>query len=188
MVLSDRDIRDRLGLPEGSPARLRIQPFADSYPRGAISYGLTSGGYDFRLGRQFKVFTDRRSARVDPKRMDTACFDEMEGDVCVVPPNSFALGRSVETFRIPRDAIGVCLGKSTYARCGILACCTPLEPEWEGCVTVEISNTTPCPAVVYAGEGIMQVLFLVLTSPCAKSYADKGGKYQGQRGITLPRV
>jgi dCTP deaminase len=188
MVLSDSDIMARLGLPDADRRRLRIEPFVGTCPEGLISYGLTSGGYDVRLADRFRVFTDMRGARVDPKSMDPACFDEVVGRVCWIPPNSFALGYSVETFRIPRDVIATCLGKSTYARCGVLACCTPLEPEWEGQITVEVSNTTPCPACVYAGEGIMQVLFHQLSSPCDRSYADKRGKYQNQKGITLPRV
>ncbi|MGD0484238.1 MAG: dCTP deaminase [Gemmatimonadales bacterium] len=166
-----------------------IDPFADDQVRdGVISYGVSSYGYDMRVAREFRIFTNALSAIVDPKHFDPRSFVEFEGDVCIIPPNSFALARSVEYFRIPRDVITICVGKSTYARCGIITNVTPFEPEWEGFVTLEISNTTPLPARIYAGEGIAQVLFLGGEEPPEKSYADKKGKYQGQKGVTLPRL
>lgn len=188
MILPDHAIVSRCNLPSDDPSRLRISPFVRESPQGVISYGLTSAGYDMTLGDEFKVFTNVHNGVVSPKRLDKNCFVDYRGKVCVIPPNSFALGVSVELFRIPRDVLGVCLGKSTYARCGIIACCTPLEPEWEGHVTVEISNTTPCPVEVFAFEGIMQVLFVKLESACDRSYTDKKGRYQNQVGITLPFV
>ena len=166
-----------------------IEPFADKQVRdGAISYGVSSYGYDMRVAREFKIFTNALSAVVDPKHFDPNSFVEFEGDVCIVPPNSFALARSVEYFRIPRNVLTVCLGKSTYARCGIITNVTPFEPEWEGFVTLEISNTTPLPARIYADEGIAQVLFFEGDEPCEVSYADKKGKYQDRKGLTLPFV
>ena len=166
-----------------------IEPFADEQVRdGVISYGVSSYGYDMRVAREFKIFTNALSAIVDPKAFDPKSFVEFEGDVCVIPPNSFALARSVEYFRIPRDVITICVGKSTYARCGIITNVTPFEPEWEGYVTLEISNTTPLPARIYANEGIAQVLFLGGDEPPERSYADKKGKYQKQVGVTLPRL
>ena len=168
-----------------------IEPFADNEVRaGCISYGVSSYGYDMRVAQDFKIFTNALSAIVDPKRFDPKSFVEFTGDVCVVPPNSFALARSVEYFRIPRNILTVCVGKSTYARCGIITNVTPFEPEWEGHVTLEISNTTPLPAKIYANEGIAQVLFFASDPDdvCEKSYADKKGKYQAQRGITLPKI
>jgi dCTP deaminase len=166
-----------------------IEPFADDQVRdGVISYGVSSYGYDMRVAREFRIFTNALSAIVDPKHFDPRSFVEFEGDVCVIPPNSFALARSVEYFRIPRDVITICVGKSTYARCGIITNVTPFEPEWEGFVTLEISNTTPLPARIYAGEGIAQVLFLGGEEPPEKSYADKKGKYQKQTGVTLPKL
>jgi dCTP deaminase len=166
-----------------------IDPFADDQVRdGVISYGVSSYGYDMRVAREFKIFTNALSAIVDPKAFDPKSFVEFEGDVCVIPPNSFALARSVEYFRIPRDVITICVGKSTYARCGIITNVTPFEPEWEGYVTLEISNTTPLPARIYANEGIAQVLFLGGEEPPEKSYADKKGKYQKQMGVTLPKL
>jgi dCTP deaminase len=166
-----------------------IEPFADEQVRdGVISYGVSSYGYDMRVAREFRIFTNVLSAIVDPKHFDSRSFVEFEGDVCIIPPNSFALARSVEYFRIPRDVITICVGKSTYARCGIITNVTPFEPEWEGYVTLEISNTTPLPARIYAGEGIAQVLFLGGEEPPEKSYADKKGKYQKQQGVTLPRL
>ena len=166
-----------------------IEPFADDQVRdGVISYGVSSYGYDMRVAREFKIFTNALSAIVDPKAFDPKSFVEFEGDVCVIPPNSFALARSVEYFRIPRDVITICVGKSTYARCGVITNVTPFEPEWEGYVTLEISNTTPLPARIYANEGIAQVLFLGGEEPPEKSYADKKGKYQKQIGVTLPRL
>ncbi len=168
-----------------------IEPFADEQVRdGAISYGVSSYGYDMRVAPEFKIFTNALSAIVDPKAFDPRSFVEFQGPVCVVPPNSFALARSVEYFRIPRNVLTICVGKSTYARCGIITNVTPFEPEWEGHVTLEISNTTPLPAKIYANEGIAQVLFFTADDgdECAVSYKDKKGKYQAQRGITLPKL
>ncbi len=166
-----------------------IEPFAEGEKReGVISYGLSSYGYDIRIADQFKIFTNVFSAVVDPKNFDTRSMVDYQGEVCIIPPNSFALGRSVEYFRIPRSVLTVCLGKSTYARCGIIINVTPFEPEWEGYVTLEISNTTPLPAKIYANEGIAQVLFFEADEPCETSYVDKRGKYQGQQRIVLPKV
>jgi len=168
-----------------------IEPFADRQVReGVISYGVSSYGYDMRVAPEFKIFTNALSAVVDPKRFDPKSFVEFTGDVCIVPPNSFALASSVEYFRIPRNCLTICVGKSTYARCGIIVNVTPFEPEWEGFVTLEISNTTPLPAKIYANEGIAQVLFFTADEgdECAVSYKDKKGKYQAQKGITLPRL
>ena len=166
-----------------------IDPFQDRQVRqGTVSFGLSSYGYDMRVAREFKIFTNVNNAIVDPKNFDDASFVHYEGDVCIVPPNSFALARTVEYFRIPRDVLTVCLGKSTYARCGLIVNVTPFEPEWEGFVTLEISNTTPLPARVYANEGIAQVLFFQSDEVCEVSYADKKGKYQKQQGLTLPRL
>ena len=171
-----------------------IEPFAEGQVRetegGAqvISYGVSSYGYDLRVSDEFKVFTDVFSTVVDPKAFDERSFVDMKTDECIIPPNSFALSRSVEYFRIPRDVLTVCLGKSTYARCGIIVNVTPFEPEWEGHVTLEISNTTPLPAKIYANEGLAQVLFFEASETCETSYADRGGKYQSQTGITIPRV
>lgn len=156
--------------------------------RKVISYGLSSYGYDIRCAREFKVFTNINSTVVDPKDFDPRSFVEVESDVCIIPPNSFALARTVEYFRIPRDVLTVCLGKSTYARCGIIVNVTPFEPEWEGYVTLEFSNTTPLPAKIYAGEGCAQVLFFGGDEVCETSYADRGGKYQGRVGVTLPKL
>jgi dCTP deaminase len=166
-----------------------ISPFVEEQKRdGVISYGLSSYGYDARCSDHFKIFTNVDSAVVDPKNFNPSSFVDRTGPVCIIPPNSFALTHTVEYFRIPRDILVVCLGKSTYARCGIIVNVTPLEPEWEGQVTIEISNTTPLPAKIYAGEGICQFLFLQGASPCETSYADKAGKYMGQRGVALPRM
>ncbi|MGE5091559.1 MAG: dCTP deaminase [Bacillota bacterium] len=168
-----------------------IEPFTDGQVRtGAISYGVSSYGYDMRVAPEFRIFTNVLSAIVDPKAFDARSFVEFSGDVCIVPPNSFALARSVEYFRIPRNVLTICVGKSTYARCGIITNVTPFEPEWEGYVTLEISNTTPLPAKIYANEGICQVLFFEADDDdvCETSYADKKGKYQGQVGVTLPRL
>ena len=153
-----------------------------------ISYGTSSYGYDVRCSREFKVFTNIYSATVDPKAFDNDSFVDVESDVCVIPPNSFALARTVEYFRIPRNVLTVCLGKSTYARCGIIVNVTPLEPEWEGHVTLEFSNTTTLPAKIYANEGVAQMLFFESDEVCETSYADRGGKYQGQTGVTLPKT
>ncbi|MTI64056.1 dCTP deaminase [Methylophaga sp.] len=152
-----------------------------------ISYGTSSYGYDVRCSNEFKIFTNINSAIVDPKNFDESSFVDVSSDVCIIPPNSFALARTVETFRIPRNVLTVCLGKSTYARCGIIVNVTPLEPEWEGQVTLEFSNTTPLPAKIYANEGVAQMLFFESDEVCETSYADRGGKYQGQSGVTLPR-
>lgn len=166
-----------------------IEPFVESQVRdGVISYGVSSYGYDIRVAREFKIFTNVFSAIVDPKQFDPASMIDFEGDVCVIPPNSFALARTMEYFRIPRNVLTVCLGKSTYARCGIIVNVTPFEPEWEGFVTLEISNTTPLPAKIYAEEGIAQVLFFEADEECHISYADKKGKYQKQQTIELPRL
>lgn len=184
-IKSDRWIR-RMAREAGM-----IEPFTDGQVRaGAISYGVSSYGYDMRVAPEFKIFTNALSAIVDPKHFDEKSFVEFSGDVCIVPPNSFALARSVEYFRIPRNVLTVCVGKSTYARCGIITNVTPFEPEWEGHVTLEISNTTPLPAKIYANEGICQVLFFEADDDdvCETSYADKKGKYQAQRGVTLPRL
>jgi dCTP deaminase len=166
-----------------------IDPFVDSQVRsGAISYGVSSYGYDVRVGDEFKVFTNVYNTVVDPKHFDPKSFVDIKADVCIIPPNSFALASTIEYFRIPRDILTVCLGKSTYARCGIIVNVTPFEPEWEGHVTIEISNTTPLPAKIYANEGIAQVLFFQGDEPCDVSYKDKKGKYQAQRGVTLPKL
>jgi dCTP deaminase len=166
-----------------------IEPFEDRQVReGVISYGLSSYGYDIRVANEFKVFTNINSTVVDPKNFDARSFVDVKTDICIIPPNSFALAKTVEYFRIPRDVLTVCVGKSTYARCGLIVNVTPFEPEWEGFVTLEISNTTPLPARVYANEGIAQVLFFEGDEPCETSYQDKAGKYQKQQGITLPRL
>ncbi len=166
-----------------------IEPFAERQVKDTkISFGLSSYGYDIRISDEFKIFTNINSTVVDPKLFDPKAFIDFKGDVCIIPPNSFALGRSVEYFRIPRNVMTICVGKSTYARCGIITNVTPFEPEWEGFVTLEISNTTPLPAKVYAKEGIAQVLFFESDEDCLISYADRKGKYQAQRGITLPKV
>ncbi len=174
---------------ENALRRAMIDPFVETQKRdGVISYGLSSYGYDARCAEKFKIFTNVDSAIVDPKAFSPASFVDRTGPVCIIPPNSFALTHTVEYFRIPRDILVICLGKSTYARCGIIVNVTPLEPEWEGQVTIEISNTTPLPAKIYAGEGICQFLFLKGDTPCEISYLDKAGKYQGQRGVSLPRM
>jgi dCTP deaminase len=166
-----------------------IEPFEESQVRsGVISYGLSSYGYDIRVADEFKVFTNINNTVIDPKAFDPRSFVDVKTDMCIVPPNSFALARTVEYFRIPRDVLTVCLGKSTYARCGIIVNVTPFEPEWEGTATLEISNTTPLPAKIYANEGIAQVLFFQSVEVCDTSYADKKGKYQKQQGLTLPRL
>jgi dCTP deaminase len=166
-----------------------IEPFSDKQVRGgAISYGVSSYGYDVRIADDFKIFTNINSTIVDPKSFDSRSFVDFKGDVCIIPPNSFALARTVEYFRVPRNVLVVCLGKSTYARCGIIVNVTPLEPEWEGIVTLEVSNTTPLPAKIYANEGIAQMLFFESDEVCETSYADKKGKYQGQQGLTLPKM
>ena len=186
-VKSDRWIRAMAG--DGM-----IEPFASDQVRRAkdgrrlISYGTSSYGYDVRCAPDFKVFTNINSATVDPKAFDERSFVDVSGDSCIIPPNAFALARTVEYFRIPRDVLAVCVGKSTYARCGIIVNVTPLEPEWEGHVTLEFSNTTNLPAKIYAGEGVAQLLFFQSDEACEVSYKDRGGKYQRQRGVTLPRA
>ena len=166
-----------------------IEPFVDKQVRqGVISYGVSSYGYDVRVADEFMIFTNVHSAIVDPKHFDTKSMFEFQGDICVIPPNSFALARTVEYFRIPRNVLTVCLGKSTYARCGLIVNVTPFEPEWEGYVTLEISNTTPLPAKIYANEGLAQVLFFEADEVCEISYADKKGKYQKQQSIVLPKL
>jgi dCTP deaminase len=166
-----------------------IEPFEEKQVReGVISYGVSSYGYDMRIGDEFKVFTNINSTVIDPKSFDPRSFVDVKADVCIIPPNSFALARSVEYFRIPRSVVTVCVGKSTYARCGIIVNVTPFEPEWEGIVTLEVSNTTPLPAKIYANEGIAQVLFFESDEVCETSYADKKGKYQAQQTLTLPKL
>jgi dCTP deaminase len=182
-IKSDRWIK-RMAIEHGM-----IEPFEERQVReGVVSYGLSSYGYDIRVANEFKVFTNINSTVIDPKHFDPRSFVDITADTCIVPPNSFALARPVEYFRIPRDVLTVCLGKSTYARCGIIVNVTPFEPEWEGTATLEISNTTPLPARIYANEGIAQVLFFQSDEPCAISYGDKRGKYLRQRDVTLPRV
>jgi dCTP deaminase len=169
--------------------RKMIDPFVERQMReGVISFGLSSYGYDIRVADEFKVFTNINNTVIDPKAFDPRSFVDLKTDVCIVPPNSFALARTVEYFRIPRDVLTVCLGKSTYARCGIIVNVTPFEPEWEGTATLEISNTTPIPAKIYANEGIAQVLFFQSDEVCTTSYRDKRGKYQAQVEVTLPRL
>jgi len=166
-----------------------IRPIEEKQVReGVISYGLSSYGYDLRVADEFKIFTNVNSTIVDPKQFDARSFVEFTGPACIVPPNSFALARSVEYFKIPRNVLTICVGKSTYARCGIIVNVTPLEPEWEGFVTLEISNTTPLPARVYSNEGLCQIIFLGSDEVCETSYKDKKGKYQAQQGIVLPKV
>lgn len=182
-IMSDTWIREK-ALSTGM-----IEPFVESQKReGVISFGLSSYGYDARVSDEFKIFTNVDSATVDPKSFSTQSFVDRKNDVCVIPPNSFALARTVEYFRVPRDVLVICLGKSTYARCGIIVNVTPLEPEWEGHVTLEFSNTTPLPARIYANEGVAQMLFLESDEECATSYKDRAGKYMGQQGVTLPRA
>lgn len=165
-----------------------IEPFAEGQAHeGVISYGVTSYGYDIRLADEFKIFDNRQAACLDPKHFDPHLMVDYKGEVCLIPPNSFVLGRTVEYFRIPRGVLTICLGKSTYARCGVIVNVTPFEPEWEGYVTLEISNTAPVAARIYANEGIAQVLFFEADEPCTVSYADKKGKYQRQQTIVLPK-
>ncbi len=181
-IKNDRWIREKAG--QGM-----IEPFADEQVSDdCISYGVSSYGYDMRVADEFRIFHNALSPLVDPKAFDERSFVEYTGDSCIIPPNSFGLARSVEYFRIPRNILTLCVGKSTYARCGIITNVTPFEPEWEGFVTLEISNTTPLPAKVYANEGIAQVIFFEADEPCETSYADRKGKYQGQVGVTPPRL
>ena len=166
-----------------------INPFSEKQVReGVISYGLSSYGYDLRVADEFKIFTNVNNALVDPKHFDERSFVNITTDICIVPPNSFALARSVEYFKIPRSVLTICVGKSTYARCGIIVNVTPFEPEWEGFVTLEISNTTPLPARIYANEGLCQIIFFESDEICETSYADRKGKYQAQKGIVLPKL
>jgi len=182
-VMPDRWIR-RMAAERGM-----IEPFVETQRReGVISYGLSSYGYDARVSDEFKIFTNVDSAVVDPKAFSDQSFVDRKTSICIIPPNSFALGHTIEYVRVPREVLVVCLGKSTYARCGIIVNVTPLEPEWEGQVTIEISNTTPLPAKIYAGEGICQFVFLQGAEPCETSYADRAGKYMRQRGVALPRL
>ena len=187
-IKSDRWIR-RMAETHGM-----IEPFEPGQVRESsdgqrcISYGTSSYGYDVRCAGEFKIFTNINSAIVDPKNFDANSFVDVSGEVCIIPPNSFALARTIEYFRIPRNVLTICLGKSTYARCGIIVNVTPLEPEWEGHVTLEFSNTTPLPARIYANEGVAQFLFFESDEPCELSYADRAGKYQGQKGVTLPKA
>ena len=182
-ILSDRWIREQ------AQNNGMIEPFVESQRReGCISYGLSSYGYDARVADEFKIFTNVDSAVVDPKDFAANSFVDRKTDCCIIPPNSFALARTVEYVRVPRDVLVICLGKSTYARCGIIVNVTPLEPEWEGHVTLEFSNTTPLPARIYANEGVAQMLFFQSDEVCETSYKDRGGKYQGQTGVTLPRT
>ena len=182
-IMSDKWIREK-ALNEKM-----IEPFIDGQKKdGAISYGLSSYGYDARVSDEFKIFTNVDSAIVDPKDFSNQSFVDRPGPICVIPPNSFALARTVEYFRIPRDVMVICLGKSTYARCGIIVNVTPLEPGWEGHVTLEFSNTTPLPAKIYANEGACQFLFLEGNEPCEVAYSDRAGKYMGQTGVTLPKI
>lgn len=186
-IKSDKWI-ERMAMEHGM-----ISPFERTQVREgsngrAISYGVSSYGYDVRCSNEFKIFTNINSAVVDPKAFDEKSFVNVDSDVCIIPPNSFALARTVEYFRIPRNVLTICLGKSTYARCGIIVNVTPLEPEWEGHVTLEFSNTTPLPAKIYANEGVAQMLFLESDEACAVSYRDRAGKYQGQMGVTLPKA
>lgn len=168
---------------------IKIEPFAPAALRpGVISYGVSSYGYDVRVGRKYKVFTNVYGAVVDPKHFDPKSFVDIEADYCLIPPNSFALAETVETIEVPRDILCICIGKSTYARCGIIVNITPLEPEWRGKITIEISNSTPLPAKIYSGEGIAQIVFLRAEEVCRTSYGDKKGKYQDQKGLTLPFV
>ena len=186
-IKSDKWIR-RMAAEHGM-----IEPFEPGQVRQAsghriVSYGTSSYGYDIRCSTEFKIFTNINSTIVDPKSFDEKSFVDFRGDVCIIPPNSFALARTVERFRVPRNVLVLCLGKSTYARCGIIVNVTPLEPEWEGHVTLEFSNTTPLPAKIYANEGVAQVVFFESDEVCETSYKDRGGKYQGQEGVTLPRT
>ena len=185
-VKSDRWIRRMAA--EGMIEPFEAQQVKEVAGRRVVSYGTSSYGYDIRCSDEFKIFTNINSTIVDPKSFDAKSFVDFKGAVCIIPPNSFALARTVEFFRIPRDVLTICLGKSTYARCGIIVNVTPLEPEWQGHVTLEFSNTTPLPAKIYAGEGCAQVIFLQSDEICETSYRDRGGKYQGQQGVTLPRI
>jgi dCTP deaminase len=186
-IKSDHWIR-RMAAESGMIEPFAAQQVRENAGHKIVSYGTSSYGYDVRCAQEFKIFTNINSTIVDPKAFDEKSFVSFSGDVCIIPPNSFALARTVEYFRIPRSVLVVCLGKSTYARCGIIVNVTPLEPEWEGHVTLEFSNTTTLPAKIYANEGVAQMLFFESDEICATSYKDRGGKYQGQTGVTLPRA
>ena len=186
-------IRSDIWIRKMAEKKRMIEPFESNQIREnsvgkVISFGTSSYGYDIRCAPEFKIFTNINASVVDPKAFDEKNFVELESDICIIPPNSFALARTIEYFRIPRDILTICLGKSTYARCGIIVNVTPLEPEWEGHVTLEFSNTTPLPAKIYANEGVAQVIFLQADESCSISYADRNGKYQGQKGVTLPKA
>lgn len=185
-IKSDRWIR-RMAQEHGMISPFEAGQVREGEKGRMISYGTSSYGYDVRCSTEFKIFTNINSAIVDPKNFDEASFVDVNSDVCIIPPNSFALARTVETFKIPRNVLTICLGKSTYARCGIIVNVTPLEPEWEGHVTLEFSNTTTLPAKIYANEGVAQMLFFESDEVCETSYADRAGKYQGQKGVTLPK-
>ena len=184
-IKSDRWIR-RMAQEHGMISPFEAGQVRHVADRPIVSYGTSSYGYDVRCAPEFKIFTNINSAIVDPKRFDQNSFVDLSAETCIIPPNSFALARTIEYFRIPRNVLTICVGKSTYARCGIIVNVTPLEPEWEGHVTLEFSNTTPLPARIYANEGVAQMLFFESDEPCETSYRDRGGKYQGQRGVTLP--
>jgi dCTP deaminase len=186
-IKSDRWIR-RMAAEHGMIDPFEPGQIKQAAGRPIVSYGTSSYGYDVRCASEFKLFTNLNSTIVDPKAFDPNSFVEVNGDSCIIPPNSFALARTVEYFRIPRSVLTICLGKSTYARCGIIVNVTPLEPEWEGHVTLEFSNTTPLPARIYANEGVAQMLFFESDEVCETSYRDRGGKYQGQVGVTLPKT
>jgi dCTP deaminase len=186
-IKSDKWIR-RMVAEHGLIEPFQSEQVRQTDGRRVISFGTSSYGYDIRCADEFKIFTNINSAVVDPKNFDSSSFVDLKSDVCIIPPNSFALARTVEYFRIPRNVLTICLGKSTYARCGIIVNVTPLEPEWEGHVTLEFSNTTPLPARIYANEGVAQVIFLESDEVCETSYADRGGKYMQQRGVTLPKT
>jgi dCTP deaminase len=191
--LSSMSIKSDQWIRRMAASHKMIEPFEPGQVREAngqkiVSYGTSSYGYDIRCSNEFKIFTNINSTIVDPKHFDAGSFVDFKGDVCIIPPNSFALARTVEYFRIPRNVLVVCMGKSTYARCGIIVNVTPLEPEWEGHVTLEFSNTTPLPAKIYANEGVAQVVFFESDEVCETSYKDRGGKYQGQQGVTLPKI
>ena len=186
-IKADKWIR-RMALEQRMIEPFEGQQIKEVAGRRVVSYGTSSYGYDIRCSTEFKIFTNINSTIVDPKNFDEKNFVDYRGEVCIIPPNSFALARTVEYFRIPRNVLTICLGKSTYARCGIIVNVTPLEPEWEGHVTLEFSNTTPLPARIYANEGVAQVIFLESDEACETSYRERGGKYQGQKGVTLPRI
>jgi dCTP deaminase len=186
-IKSDKWIR-RMALEHGMIEPFEPNQIKEVDGRKVVSYGTSSYGYDIRCSDEFKIFTNINTTIVDPKNFDSKSFVDFKGEVCIIPPNSFALARTVEYFRIPRNVLTICLGKSTYARCGIIVNVTPFEPEWEGCVTLEFSNTTPLPAKIYANEGVAQVVFFEADEECDISYKDRGGKYQGQKGVTPPKI